>query len=64
MTDHESQMNVIINGIKNSGLNAEDIQYCEAHGTGTYIGDSLEILGLQRVGLYRCVGDERHIQQS
>lgn len=48
VTDHESQMNVIINGIKNSGLNAEDIQYCEAHGTGTYIGDSLEILGIEK----------------
>ncbi len=46
--NYESQMNVIEQGIKNAGLSSEDIQYCEAHGTGTYVGDYLEILSIDK----------------
>lgn len=42
----KAQADVIRKAIKKSGINAEDIGYIEAHGTGTKIGDPIEIQGL------------------
>lgn len=39
----ESQKAVIQDAIKRSGVNPEKISYIEAHGTGTHIGDPVEI---------------------
>lgn len=45
----ESQGEVIKNALKESKIHTEDITYIEAHGTGTAIGDPIEIKGLSRV---------------
>ncbi|NLT08050.1 MAG: mycosubtilin synthase subunit A [Ruminococcus sp.] len=42
----KAQADVIRKAIKKSGINAEEIGYIEAHGTGTKIGDPIEIQGL------------------
>ena len=41
------QGKLIENAIKQSGVNAEEISYIEAHGTGTLLGDPIEIKGLK-----------------
>jgi acyl transferase domain-containing protein/surfactin synthase thioesterase subunit/aryl carrier-like protein len=38
-----SQKNLIIDALKNTHLSPEDIGYLEAHGTGTSLGDPIEI---------------------
>lgn len=43
-----SQENVIVKAWKNAGINPETITYIEAHGTGTKLGDPIEIDGIQR----------------
>ncbi|SFD21717.1 amino acid adenylation domain-containing protein [Chitinophaga sp. CF118] len=43
-----SQAAVIKNAITKAGISAEDISYIEAHGTGTSLGDPIEIAGLTR----------------
>ncbi len=42
----EAQEDVIVNAWKDAGINPEDISYIEAHGTGTILGDPIEIKGL------------------
>lgn len=42
-----AQSQVIQKAIVNSGLNANDITYIECHGTGTNLGDPIEINGLK-----------------
>lgn len=42
------QGKLIKNAIDKAGINAEDISYIEAHGTGTLLGDPIEITGLQK----------------
>lgn len=37
------QVNVLRHAIQISGINPEDIQYIEAHGTGTALGDPIEV---------------------
>ena len=47
ITDPKAQKEAVLNGLQNAGLRAEDIQYCETHGTGTYFGDSLELSSIE-----------------
>ncbi|GJM16961.1 MAG: hypothetical protein DHS20C13_22880 [Thermodesulfobacteriota bacterium] len=44
----KAQSDVISLAIEKSGLNVEDINYIEGHGTGTILGDPIEITGLTR----------------
>ncbi|BCJ96165.1 hypothetical protein acsn021_37340 [Anaerocolumna cellulosilytica] len=41
-----AQIDVIINAWKNAGVNPESIRYIETHGTGTLLGDPVEIKGI------------------
>lgn len=41
-----AQSEVIIRAWKNAGVTADDISYIEAHGTGTQLGDPIEIKGI------------------
>jgi acyl transferase domain-containing protein/acyl carrier protein/SAM-dependent methyltransferase len=43
-----AQAEVISSAIKNSGVNPDHISYIEAHGTGTSLGDPVEIAGLAK----------------
>ncbi|MBU2453753.1 MAG: SDR family NAD(P)-dependent oxidoreductase, partial [Proteobacteria bacterium] len=42
----KAQTNVIGHAIKKAGITARAISYLEAHGTGTFLGDPIEITGL------------------
>ncbi|KFF06344.1 SDR family NAD(P)-dependent oxidoreductase [Flavobacterium reichenbachii] len=42
----DAQAQVIKNAIHKAGINPEDISYVETHGTGTSLGDPIEIRGL------------------
>ncbi len=44
----EAQEDVIVRAWKDSGVNPETITYIEAHGTGTKLGDPIEVEGMQR----------------
>ena len=44
-----AQQNVIKNAIENAGITADEISYIEAHGTGTSLGDPIEIRALSHV---------------
>ena len=44
--DGEGQMSVITRGVRNSGLDFKDIDYVNAHGTGTAKNDESEFLSL------------------
>ncbi|PWY57649.1 hypothetical protein DGG96_00710 [Legionella qingyii] len=44
-----AQAEVIKKAIANAGLKPEDISYVECHGTGTQLGDPIEIKGLNKV---------------
>src|SRR4029453_9319562 len=43
-----AQANVIAQALKNSGVSPRAISYLEAHGTGTSLGDPIEITGLSK----------------
>jgi len=43
-----AQEDVILNAWKDAGIHPETISYIEAHGTGTKLGDPVEINGIQR----------------
>ncbi|MBZ5797809.1 hypothetical protein K8353_48155, partial [Burkholderia contaminans] len=43
------QASVIGQAIQEAGINPRTISYIEAHGTGTPLGDPIEIAGLQKV---------------
>lgn len=54
----QSQASVIRSALSKSTIKAEDINYIEAHGTGTVLGDPIEIEGLmQSYGLQAGTGD-------
>lgn len=44
----EAQSEVLVKAWRNAGIAPESLTYIEAHGTGTKIGDVIEIDGLQR----------------
>jgi PfaD family protein len=44
----KAQANVIGQAIKRSGVNPRTISYIEAHGTGTSLGDPIEITGISK----------------
>lgn len=43
-----SQADVIVNAWKEAGINPETISYIEAHGSGTKLGDTIEIEAIKR----------------
>ncbi|MEK7433713.1 MAG: SDR family NAD(P)-dependent oxidoreductase [Cyanobacteriota bacterium] len=43
----EGQSEVILSAIEKSGIDPEKIEYIEAHGTGTQIGDPIEVMALK-----------------
>lgn len=45
----QGQASAINRALWDAGLSADDISYIEAHGTGTRLGDPIEIAGLSRV---------------
>ncbi|PKV49528.1 amino acid adenylation domain-containing protein [Aquimarina sp. MAR_2010_214] len=45
----EAQTMVIKKALKNAGMTPEDVTFIEAHGTGTKLGDPIEIEGLAQV---------------
>lgn len=45
----KQQANLVVDALTKGGLNLEDLSYIEAHGTGTSLGDPIEINGLNEV---------------
>ncbi|ASB52640.1 MULTISPECIES: non-ribosomal peptide synthetase [Bacillus amyloliquefaciens group] len=43
-----AEVNVIVEALKNAGLEPNEVSYIEAHGTGTALGDSIEVSALKR----------------
>ena len=42
------QADAVVEALANAGLNAEDITYVEAHGSGTPVGDPIEVMALTK----------------
>ena len=57
--DGEGQMSVIKRAVKNSGLDFKDIDYVNAHGTGTAKNDESEFLSLKT-----CFAENDHLSVS
>ncbi len=49
----KAQEKVILDAYEKAGVNPETISYIEAHGTGTQLGDPIEITGLSNAFNYR-----------
>lgn len=47
VTNPEAQSNVILKAWENAGIDPETIAYIETHGTGTKLGDPIEINGIK-----------------
>jgi len=43
----EAQENVIVQAWRDAGINPETVSYIESHGTGTVLGDPIEIKGIE-----------------
>jgi len=43
-----SQADAVVEALANAGLSADDISYVEAHGSGTPVGDPIEVLALTK----------------
>lgn len=56
--DPEAQAEVILAAWKKSGVNPANITFIEAHGTGTTLGDPIEIDGIKRA--FRAFTDKAH----
>lgn len=54
----EGQARAITEALEVSGVNPETISYVETHGTGTNLGDPIEVAGLTRA--YRRYTDKKH----
>ncbi|WP_193065052.1 beta-ketoacyl synthase N-terminal-like domain-containing protein [Oceanobacillus oncorhynchi] len=44
--DAKAQEHLLVSAWKDAGINAEDISYIETHGTGTNLGDPIEVDGI------------------
>ncbi|PWK05382.1 SDR family NAD(P)-dependent oxidoreductase [Tumebacillus permanentifrigoris] len=55
----DAQMDVILKAWQKAGINPETLSYIEAHGTGTSLGDPLELDGLERA--FRRYTDKNQI---
>ena len=53
----DGQAEVIVEALANAGVSADDISYVETHGTGTFIGDPIEIRALSKA--YRAFTDRK-----
>ena len=53
--DSENQQRVIQQALAQAKLEARDINYINAHGTGTPLGDSTELNSLEQCGLSGCL---------
>lgn len=54
----EAQLNVLLQAWEEAGIDPETISYIEAHGTGTQLGDPIEISSIQNA--FRSVTDKKH----
>ncbi|MFK4467822.1 amino acid adenylation domain-containing protein [Bacillus sp. RC252] len=43
-----AEVDVIVEALKNAGIESNEVSYVEAHGTGTALGDSIEVSALKR----------------
>ncbi|MGH2665951.1 amino acid adenylation domain-containing protein [Flavobacterium sp.] len=55
----DAQADVIRQALKKAGLNPDDITFIEAHGTGTKLGDPIEIDGISQVFKDKIESDEK-----
>jgi 3-oxoacyl-[acyl-carrier-protein] synthase II len=46
---HEGALRAMSLALKNGGINADEIQYVNAHGTSTPLGDDLELAAVERL---------------
>ena len=53
----DGQAEVVVEALANAGVSADDISYVETHGTGTFIGDPIEIRALTKA--YRAFTDRK-----
>ncbi len=53
----DGQSKVVVEALANAGVSADDISYVETHGTGTFIGDPIEIRALSKA--YRAFTDRK-----
>lgn len=51
----DGQAEVVVEALANAGVSADEISYVETHGTGTFIGDPIEIRALSKA--YRAFTD-------
>lgn len=54
----DGQAEVVVEALANAGISADDISYVETHGTGTFIGDPIEIRALTKA--YRAFTDRKN----
>ena len=55
----QAQANVIQTALQHSGIDPQDISYIEAHGTGTKLGDPIEITALSKAFYHNQTPEEK-----